>query len=312
MRIIAPATPFPRRCAAREDRKRRPSQVAYPPCEAAEGNHAKHGGGARRTPQRRGAVAAISANSARICSLRSRLSSSVSRSASRMRSHKPANLLHPEGSRLDVARVGDNPVVELAMEGPVSLVSRPPADRIGEPGDRAGIGARQAGDDRSISAPTPSDSGARRTSASRTDPSARLAAAAMASSAGFAPRRPEADHGPNNLVFRQRSSRKRRQRERIVGRTWPGRCDTMRISDRCGGSSTIFSNALALLRFRSSAASTMATRQPPKAAESWKTCSPCRTASTEISLASLFDAPCHSRRMREKSGWASPASSRAA
>ena len=34
------------------------------------------------------------------------------------------------------------------MEGPVSLISRAPADRIGEPGDRAGIRAGQAGDDR--------------------------------------------------------------------------------------------------------------------------------------------------------------------
>src|SRR3984957_8669576 len=61
---------------------------------------------------------------------------------------KLANLFHPQRSRLDVARVSNNPVVELAMEGPVSLISRAPANRVGEPGDRAGIRARQAGDDR--------------------------------------------------------------------------------------------------------------------------------------------------------------------
>ena len=33
------------------------------------------------------------------------------------------------------------------MEGAVSLVSRATADRVGEPRDRPGIGARQAGDD---------------------------------------------------------------------------------------------------------------------------------------------------------------------
>ena len=67
------------------------------------------------------------------------------------------------------------------MEGPVSLISRTTADRIGKPGDRSGIGARQAGDDLIDECADPSDSGERRTSASRTDPSARFAAAATAS-----------------------------------------------------------------------------------------------------------------------------------
>ena len=47
--------------------------------------------------------------------------------------------------------------------------------------------------------------------------------------------------------------------------TCPGRCETIRNSERCGGSSIIFSNALALLRLRSSAQSTIETRQPPRA-----------------------------------------------
>ena len=149
-------------------------------------------------------------------------------------------------------------------------------------------------------------------SASRTDPSARLAAAAMASWAVSLHGGPRPTTARTTSSSSRKSSRKRRQRERIVAKTWPGRCDTMRISDRCGGSSIILSNALAPFGLRSSAASTIAIRQPPKAADNWNTCSPLRTSSTAISVASRFGLVFHSRRIREKSGWASPASSRAA
>ena len=169
-------------------------------------------------------------------------------------------------------------------------------------GDR---GAAKPATIESISADAPSESEAKRASASRTDPLARLAAAAT-----FV--RPASLHGGPRAIAASTisssasgSSRKRRQRDRMVARTWPGRWEMIRISDRWGGSSTIFSSALALFRFKSSAQSTMAIRQPPKAADNWKSCKPVRTASTEISLASFFVAGCHSRRMRAKSGWAS-------
>src|SRR5208282_2559486 len=50
--------------------------------------------------------------------------------------------------RPEIAGVRRQPIVELATEGPVRLLTRAPADRLCEPGDRAGIGARQTGDDR--------------------------------------------------------------------------------------------------------------------------------------------------------------------
>ena len=154
------------------------------------------------------------------------------------------------------------------MEGPVGLVARAPADRVGKFGDRARIGARQPGDDRVDQRARPPPIPARGEPAPREPIRWRAWPRRRARRARL---RSTADRGrspPRTISSSLRgSSRKRRQRERIVGRTWPGRCDTMRISERCGGSSTIFSKALALLRFRSSAESTMATRQPPKAAD---------------------------------------------
>ena len=166
--------------------------------------------------QRRGAVAAISAKSARICSLRSRLSASVSRSAARMRSQSsPISSTRRDAGR-DVARVSRKPVVELAMEGPVGLIARAPADRVGEPGDRARIGARQAGDDRIDQRADPFRFRARGARAPR-EPirSARLAAAAIAS-------RPASLHGgPRPIAASTISS----SRQRIEPQTAAARAD---------------------------------------------------------------------------------------
>src|SRR5215472_5413860 len=61
---------------------------------------------------------------------------------------KRADLLDPFGRRREVAGIGRQPIVELAVEGSIRLVAHAPADRVGEPRDRAGIGARQTSDDR--------------------------------------------------------------------------------------------------------------------------------------------------------------------
>jgi hypothetical protein len=53
---------------------------------------------------------------------------------------------------------------------------------------------------------------------------------------------------------------RRRQRERMVGSSRPGEWLISRITPRAGGSSRVFSTALAALTFRSSAASMIATR----------------------------------------------------
>ena len=149
---------------------------------------------------------------------------------------KAANLLDPEGAGLNIARVGNEPVVEFAMEGRVSLVSRATADRVGGLATARGSGRGRPATIESIRAPTPSKPGARRTSASRIDPLARLAAAARAS------RLASLHGGPTPITAwtvpssDRGSSRKRRRSERIVGRTWPGRCEMIRISEPCDGS----------------------------------------------------------------------------
>ena len=74
-----------------------------------------------------------------------------------------------------------------------------------------------------------------------------------------------------------------RQRERMVGSRRPGACATMSSTALGGGSSRIFSTALALLRFISSAASTMATRHLPIAGVMCMKAPSSRTSSTAIS-----------------------------
>ena len=117
--------------------------------------------GLKLAPYRRGAVAAISANSARICSLRSRLSSSVSPSASRMRSQSPPNLFDPEGAELDFARIGHHPVVELAVEGLEGLVPARPLTASASLATARGSGRGRPATIELTSAPTPSDFQAR-------------------------------------------------------------------------------------------------------------------------------------------------------
>ena len=203
-----------------------------------------------------------------MCSFRSRLSASVSRSAARMRSQSPPiSSTSPQRRR---GRARKSPANRRARGGRPDTARRPPVRRSHR---RACATARGSGRGKpatteSIRTPAPSDSGARRASASRTDPSARFAAAAILSGAASLQGVPRLATASTMSSAVSGSSRNRRQRERIVARTWPGRCETMRMRDRCGGSSTIFNNALALLRFRSSAESTIATRQPPKAADS--------------------------------------------
>ncbi len=97
----------------------------------------------------------------------------------------------------------------------------------------------------SISAPSSAPSGSSRRSASRTEPSARAAACGIVG-AGRVPRR-RRDRRPTlrSPPASGGSSNSRRQRERMVGSTRPGRWATIRISARGGGSSIIFSSALA-------------------------------------------------------------------
>ena len=74
-----------------------------------------------------------------------------------------------------------------------------------------------------------------------------------------------------------------RQRERMVGSSRPGACATISSTALGGGSSRIFSTALALLRFISSAESTMATRHCPIAGVMCMKAPSSRTSSTAIS-----------------------------
>ena len=74
-----------------------------------------------------------------------------------------------------------------------------------------------------------------------------------------------------------------RQRDRMVGSRRPGACATISSTALGGGSSRIFSTALALLRFISSAESTMATRHWPIAGVMCMKAPSSRTSSTAIS-----------------------------
>jgi hypothetical protein len=79
-----------------------------------------------------------------------------------------------------------------------------------------------------------------------------------------------------------------RQRERTVASTRCGAWLTIRMVARAGGSSIVFSSALAPWLFRSSIASTMQTRCPPSAAVEPKKVSAFRTASTGIVFGAAF------------------------
>ena len=106
------------------------------------------------------------------------------------------------------------------MEGLVSLVSRAAADRIGESRDRAGIGARQAGDDRidkrahAFRFRREADQRFANRSVGALGRVRRQHRGQLRSTA--APRPIAARTISSSL---RGSSRKRRQRERIVGRT---------------------------------------------------------------------------------------------
>src|ERR1700722_14921118 len=117
---------------------------------------------------------------------------------------KAATLLDPAGAGLDIAGVGNEPVVEFAMEGPISLVSSAPAHRVGKSGDRAGIRARQTGDDRIDQRADPlrfrREADERLTNGSVGSPGG----AGDRVAAGVAPRRPEATHRLEDLILRQR------------------------------------------------------------------------------------------------------------
>src|SRR5580658_1650275 len=59
---------------------------------------------------------------------------------------KRTDTLHLERGRRELARVRGKPVIKLAMEGLVGLTGGASANRVGEPGDRPRIRARQIGD----------------------------------------------------------------------------------------------------------------------------------------------------------------------
>ena len=173
------------------------------------------------------------------CSLRSRLSASVSRVASRSRSQAPTGLRARRARR--ASRPRGEPVVERDGQRLERVAGRAPADRLRELVDRSRIGARQLRDRSVDQGADASPSGSRRRRASRTEPSARAAAAARDHAR---PRRPRARRGrrrPRRSRGREPLQQQARQRERRVARTWPGRCATIRISERGGGSSIIFS-----------------------------------------------------------------------
>src|ERR1700722_13655751 len=117
---------------------------------------------------------------------------------------KLANLFHLQRSRLDVAHVTNNPVVELAMEGAVSLISPAPAHSIGEPGDRAGIRARKAGDDRIDQRAHPFRFGREANESLAYRSVGAFGRGLDCTTAGFAPGRPQANHRPRDLILRQR------------------------------------------------------------------------------------------------------------
>ena len=93
-------------------------------------------------------------------------------------------------------------------------------------------------------------------------PSARRASAAASAAGEIGPVAPQRFRDQR---LRQGRSASRRQRERMVGSSRPGLSLTRSSTARSGGSSRIFSSALAALRFIASAPSRTTTRQPPSA-----------------------------------------------
>ena len=129
--------------------------------------------------------------------------------------------------------IGGEPVVEARGGRPRRPRSRParraPRRAWRRRADRDAAVRRRP---RRSSAPTPSESGASRASASRTEPLARSAAAAIAAGSASLHGGPSDPTTSTISLSDSGSSFRRRQRERIVGSTCPGRCDTIRISER--------------------------------------------------------------------------------
>ena len=158
---------------------------------------------------------------------------------------------------------------------PEGLACGAPASASASLARRAGSGRGKCAIVASISAPIPSDSGASRASASRTEPFARLAASAIASRLDFAPGRPErADDSLDDFGCRQ-GLEPQPPAARADGRQhlpWPVRDDkdqraVRRLLDHL--QQRVGAAAIEIL----GANRRCTIRQPPKAADSWKTCS---------------------------------------
>ena len=114
------------------------------------------------------------------------------------------DLFHPRGSRRDVSRVSNKPAVKLAMKRKVGLVARAPADRVGEPRHRAGIGARQAGHHLVDQRPRRARFGRKADERLTNRSLGAFGGRRDRRMTGFARRGSEAGHGAHDLIFVKR------------------------------------------------------------------------------------------------------------
>ena len=206
----------------------------------------------------RRARSAISCNIASAWVLRSMLSASTSRALRRSLSHSSRDRLQPR-------RVARSPA-------PARRANRRPPERSARaaPRPRRRRNGRRAATPRASRRPAACADHARRSAApvvralrDRADAAPRAPSRPRAPPPRRSPRRtarstaaPARARSPRSRPPCSGSSVSRRQRERIVGGSRPGRCATISTSARGGGSSMVFSSALAPARLRSSAAST--------------------------------------------------------